>query len=52
MEEISFEYLNKVANQIIVICYLLGGFSIAVTANFLVSELNTRLSNNIMKASV
>jgi hypothetical protein len=52
MEEISFEYLNKVANQIIVISSLLGGFSIAVTANFLVSDLNTRLSNNIMKASV
>jgi DMSO/TMAO reductase YedYZ heme-binding membrane subunit len=52
MEEISFEYLNKLANQIIVIGSLLGGFSIAVIANFLVSDLNTRLSNNIMKASV
>jgi len=48
----SFEYWNKLADQVIVISSLLGGFSIAVIANFMVSETNTRLSRNIMKASV
>ena len=52
MEEMSFEYWNKLADQIIVISSLLGGFSIAVIANFLVSDTNTRLMRNIMKAAV
>jgi hypothetical protein len=52
MVEMSFEYWNKLADQIIVISSLLGGFSIAVVANLLVSDANTRLFNNIMKAAV
>jgi len=52
MEEMSFEYWNKLADQIIMISSLLGGFSIAVIANFLVSDKNTRLTRNIMKAAV
>src|SRR5262245_61829709 len=48
MTEISFEYWNKLANQTILISSLLGGFSIAVIANLLVSEMNTRLVRNIM----
>lgn len=52
MEEMSFEYWNKLADQIILISSLLGGFSIAVIANFLVSDTNTRLTSNIMKAAV
>ena len=52
MEEMSFEYWNKLADQIIVISSLLGGFSIAVIANFLVSDTNTRLMRNIMKVAV
>jgi len=48
----SFEYWNKLADQIIVISSLLGGFSIAVIANFLVSDTNTRLTKNIMKSAV
>ena len=52
MEEMSFEYWNKLADQIILISSLLGGFSIAVIANFLVSDTNTRLTRNIMKAAV
>jgi lysylphosphatidylglycerol synthetase-like protein (DUF2156 family) len=52
MEEMSFEYWNKLADQIIKISSLLAGFSIAVIANFLVSEANTRLTRNIMKAAV
>ncbi len=52
MTEITFEYYNKLADQIITISALLGGFSIAVIANFLVSDTKTRLINNIMKASI
>ena len=52
MEEMSFEYWNTLADQIIVISSLLSGFSIAVIANFLVSDKNTQLSRNIMKTAV
>ena len=48
----TFEYWNKLADQIIVISSLLGGFSIAMIANFLVSDTKTRLARNIMKTSV
>lgn len=51
MIEISFEYWNKLASQLLTISSLLGGFSIAVIANLLVSELNTRLSKSIMVAA-
>jgi hypothetical protein len=48
MTEITFEYWNKLANQAILISSLLGGFSIAVIANLLVSELHTKLIKSIM----
>lgn len=48
MTEITFEYWNKLADQTILISSLLGGFSIAVMANLLVSEINTRLVRYIM----
>lgn len=51
MTEITFEYWNKLAEQTITISSLLGGFSIAVIANFLVSDLNTKLSKSIMVVS-
>ena len=51
MTEITFEYWNKLAEQTITISSLLGGFSIAVIANFLVSDLNTKLSKSIMTVS-
>ena len=51
MTELTFEYYNKLADQIIMISTLLGGFSITIVANFLVSETKTRLTNNIMIAS-
>lgn len=51
MTELTFEYWNKLAAQIITISSLLGGFTIAVIANFLVSETKTRLKNYIMAAS-
>ncbi len=49
MIELAPEYLNKIANQLIVISSLLSGFSIAVLANLLVSESKDRLSQNIMR---
>ena len=52
MESMSLQYWNTLASQIIAISSLLGGFSIAVIANLLVSNTNTRLSRTIMKASV
>ena len=51
MIELTFEYWNKFAEQTITISSLLGGFSIAVIANFLVSDLNTKLSKSIMAVS-
>tara|TARA_B000000557_G_C20625246_1_gene379874 strand:+ start:170 stop:586 length:417 start_codon:yes stop_codon:yes gene_type:complete len=51
MTENTFEYWNILAEQIVTISSLLGGFSIAVIANFLVSNLNTKLSKSIMAAS-
>lgn len=51
MTELTFEYWNKLAAQTITISSLLGGFTIAVIANLLVSETKTRLKNNIMAAS-
>ncbi|MFD2562550.1 hypothetical protein [Aquimarina rubra] len=51
MTEITFEYWNKLADQTITVSSLLGGFSIAVIANLLVSEMNTRLFKKIMIAS-
>ena len=48
MIEIPLEYLHKIAEQIIVICSLLAGFSIAVVANFLISDTKGRLLNKIM----
>jgi len=51
MVEITFEYWNKLAEQTITISSLLGGFSIAVIANLLVSDTNTKLSKTIMGSS-
>lgn len=51
MIETTFEYWNKLADQTLTISSLLGGFSIAVIANILVSDTNTRLLKKIMIAS-
>jgi hypothetical protein len=51
MIEIPLEYWNKLASQLIMISSLLGGFSIAVTANLLVSESNNKITNNILKVA-
>lgn len=46
--EVTFEYWNKLATQTVFISSLLGGFSILVIANLLISDLNTRFSKYIM----
>lgn len=46
--EITFEYWNKLATQTVFISSLLGGFSILVIANLLISDLNTRLSKYVI----
>lgn len=51
MDEISFSYLNKLAEQTITISSLLGGFSIAVIANLLTSDLKTKLNKYFVAAS-
>ncbi|PXY02433.1 hypothetical protein DF185_07225 [Marinifilum breve] len=51
MIELEPEYLNKIANQLIVISSLLSGFSIAVLANLLVSNTEKRISNHILKVT-
>ena len=49
--DIPLEYLGNIANQLITICSILCGFSIAVTANLLINDSNTPIMNNIMKAT-
>ncbi len=49
--QIPFEYWNKLANQIITISSLLGGFSIAIIANILVSSSDSRMVKWIMFVS-
>jgi hypothetical protein len=51
MAEISFEYWNKLANQIIMISSLLGGFSLTIIANILVSKANTPIVRKILIAA-
>ncbi len=52
MTELPFEYLNKVASQVIVISSLLSGFSIAMIANLLINEKSTRILNLIFKTTI
>jgi hypothetical protein len=49
--EVPFDYWNKLANQVITISSLLGGFSIAIIANILVSQNDSRLVKIIMLVS-
>ncbi|KIA86100.1 hypothetical protein [Kaistella jeonii] len=49
--EISFEYWNKLSTQTVFITSLLGGFSILVIANLLVSELKTKLIKYVLLTS-
>ncbi len=51
MNVITLEYWNALANQLIVICSLLSGFSIAVTANLLVYNSKNKVAIVILKAA-
>ncbi|WP_421879469.1 hypothetical protein [Marinoscillum sp.] len=49
MNELPFEYWNKLSSQFILISVFLGGFSIAITANLLINQSEKRLYNIILK---
>tara|TARA_B100001245_G_scaffold236681_1_gene229842 strand:- start:2028 stop:2555 length:528 start_codon:yes stop_codon:yes gene_type:complete len=49
--EITLEYWNALAKQIILISSLLSGFSITVVANVLVYDQNDTLTNRILKSA-
>lgn len=52
LQELLPEYLNKIANQLLVINSLLGGFSITVMANLLVNKTESKLLNAMLKVTV
>lgn len=49
--EVTLEYWNHLAGQLILISALLSGFSIAIVANLLVHDDTSRLKNRILKAA-
>ncbi len=49
--QVPYDYWNKLANQVITISSLLGGFSIAIIANIIVSHTDTRLVKSILIVS-
>lgn len=51
MIELSLTYWHKLAEQSILICSLLAGFSITVIATMMTSEMNHRLSRHILRAA-
>lgn len=48
MFELDPDYFNKIANQLLVICSLLSGFSIAIMANLLITKSEKRIFNSIL----
>ncbi|WP_394975442.1 hypothetical protein [uncultured Croceitalea sp.] len=52
MLELQPEYLNKIANQLIIINSLLGGFSIAVMANLLITKSEGNIGAWLLKVSI
>ena len=52
MTETTFEFLNKYSTQIMTVSSLFAGFTIAVIANLLISDIKTRLINNILAVSI
>jgi len=51
MLELSLEYWNELAHQLLLISSLLSGFSIAVVANLLVYKSKSRITINILKTA-
>ena len=51
MVDLPMEYWNQLANQILLISALMGGFSLAVLASLLDSSNSSRLMSRIFKAA-
>jgi len=49
--EMTLEYWNSLADQTMLISALLGGFSIAIVANIIVSDKNNKLTNRLLKTA-
>ncbi len=49
--EITVEFWNEMARQMLLVSSLLSGFSIAVMASLLVSDKNDKIMNRILKAT-
>lgn len=49
MFELSLDYWNELAHQLLLIASLLSGFSIAVVANLLVYTSKSRITNSILR---
>lgn len=50
--QITLEYWNELAKQTVLIASLLGGFSITIVANLLVSDKKSKLFTSIIIAAV
>ena len=51
MMELEPEYMNSIANQIILVASLLAGFSIAIVANLLTDNTKSKITNYIFKTT-
>ena len=49
--EMTLEYWNSLANQLILISALLSGFSIAIVANLIVSDKSDKISNRLLRTA-
>jgi hypothetical protein len=51
MLEVSLAYWNKLADQLILISSLLSGFSLAITATFLVAKIEGKVASYILRCA-
>ena len=49
--QMTLEYWNSLANQMILISSLLSGFSITIVANLIISEKADKLTNRLLKTA-
>lgn len=52
MPKVPIEYWNALSSQILLISALLGGFSIAIIANLLVSEKDSKIINQTFRLTI
>jgi hypothetical protein len=50
--QMTCEYWNNLANQLVFVSSLLSGFSIAIVANLIVSDKNDKLTNALLKTAI